>query len=52
VFTWSKAHDFQLALPEHLAEQALDALKSSYNLEVEFSLKTKTVLLPGKTTKD
>jgi len=28
-----KAHNFQLTLPEHLAEQAEEALKSSYNLE-------------------
>ncbi len=28
-----KAHNFPLALPEHLAEQAEEALKSSYNLE-------------------
>jgi predicted nuclease of restriction endonuclease-like (RecB) superfamily len=28
-----KAHNFALALPEHLAEQAEEALKSSYNLE-------------------
>lgn len=28
-----KSHNFALALPEHLAEQAEEALKSSYNLE-------------------
>ena len=28
-----KAHNFPLALPEHLAEQAEETLKSSYNLE-------------------
>lgn len=28
-----KRHNFQTALPEHLAEQAEEALKSSYNLE-------------------
>ena len=28
-----KAHNFPLALPEHLVEQAEEALKSSYNLE-------------------
>lgn len=28
-----KAHNFPVALPEHLAEQAEEALKSSYNLE-------------------
>ena len=28
-----KTHNFPLALPEHLAEQAEEALKSSYNLE-------------------
>lgn len=28
-----KSHNFPAALPEHLAEQAEDALKSSYNLE-------------------
>ncbi len=28
-----KAHNFPTALPEHLAEQAEEALKSSYNLE-------------------
>lgn len=28
-----KSHNFQLTLPEHLAEQAEEALKSSYNLE-------------------
>ena len=28
-----KAHNFPLALPKHLAEQAEEALKSSYNLE-------------------
>ena len=28
-----KAHNFPAALPEHLAEQAEEALKSSYNLE-------------------
>ena len=28
-----KAHNFAVALPEHLAEQAEEALKSSYNLE-------------------
>ncbi|MDE0157493.1 MAG: PDDEXK nuclease domain-containing protein [Gammaproteobacteria bacterium] len=28
-----KAHNFPLALPEHLAEQAEESLKSSYNLE-------------------
>lgn len=28
-----KAHNFPLTLPEHLAEQAEEALKSSYNLE-------------------
>ncbi len=28
-----KSHNFQMALPEHLAEQAEEALKSSYNLE-------------------
>ena len=28
-----KAHNFSLALPEHLAEQAEESLKSSYNLE-------------------
>jgi len=28
-----KAHNFELALPEHLAEQADEMLKSSYNLE-------------------
>ena len=28
-----KAHNFPAALPEHLAEQAQEALKSSYNLE-------------------
>ena len=29
----NKAHNFELALPEHLAEQAEEALKSRYNLE-------------------
>jgi predicted nuclease of restriction endonuclease-like (RecB) superfamily len=28
-----KSHNFPTALPEHLAEQAEEALKSSYNLE-------------------
>ena len=28
-----KRHNFKIALPEHLAEQAEEALKSSYNLE-------------------
>ena len=28
-----KSHNFPLALPEHLAEQAAETLKSSYNLE-------------------
>lgn len=28
-----KNHNFQVALPEYLAEQADEALKSSYNLE-------------------
>src|SRR4030095_7844963 len=28
-----KSHNFPLALPDHLAEQAQEALKSSYNLE-------------------
>jgi predicted nuclease of restriction endonuclease-like (RecB) superfamily len=28
-----KSHNFPKALPEHLAEQAEEALKSSYNLE-------------------
>ena len=28
-----KAHNFSLALPEHIADQAEEALKSSYNLE-------------------
>ena len=28
-----KTHNFALALPEDLAEQAEEALKSSYNLE-------------------
>jgi predicted nuclease of restriction endonuclease-like (RecB) superfamily len=28
-----KTHNFPLALPEHLAEQAVEMLKSSYNLE-------------------
>jgi predicted nuclease of restriction endonuclease-like (RecB) superfamily len=28
-----KTHNFPLALPEHLAEQADEMLKSSYNLE-------------------
>ena len=32
-FTDKKAHNFDLALPEHLAEQADEMLKSSYNLE-------------------
>jgi len=31
--TDKKAHNFDLALPEHLAEQADEMLKSSYNLE-------------------
>jgi predicted nuclease of restriction endonuclease-like (RecB) superfamily len=31
--TEKKAHNFELALPEHLAEQADEMLKSSYNLE-------------------
>ncbi len=31
--TGKKAHNFDLALPEHLAEQADEMLKSSYNLE-------------------
>lgn len=31
--TERKAHNFPSALPEHLAEQAEEALKSSYNLE-------------------
>ncbi|HEV7668448.1 MAG TPA: PDDEXK nuclease domain-containing protein [Thermoanaerobaculia bacterium] len=31
--TEKKAHNFPLALPEHLAEQANERLKSSYNLE-------------------
>lgn len=31
--TQRKAHNFPAALPEHLAEQAEEALKSSYNLE-------------------
>jgi predicted nuclease of restriction endonuclease-like (RecB) superfamily len=31
--TEKKAHNFDLALPEHLAEQADEMLKSSYNLE-------------------
>ena len=29
-----KSHNFPLALPGHLAEQAEEALKSSYNLEL------------------
>jgi predicted nuclease of restriction endonuclease-like (RecB) superfamily len=28
-----KRHNFKIALPEHLAEQAEETLKSSYNLE-------------------
>ena len=28
-----KAHNFPAAVPEHLAEQAEEALRSSYNLE-------------------
>ena len=28
-----KTHNFPVALPDHLAEQAEEALKSSYNLE-------------------
>ena len=35
-----KTHNFPSTLPEHLAEQAEEALKSSYNLE--FALKSKT----------
>jgi predicted nuclease of restriction endonuclease-like (RecB) superfamily len=31
--TEKKTHNFPLALPEHLAEQADEMLKSSYNLE-------------------
>jgi predicted nuclease of restriction endonuclease-like (RecB) superfamily len=31
--TEKKTHNFELALPEHLAEQADEMLKSSYNLE-------------------
>jgi predicted nuclease of restriction endonuclease-like (RecB) superfamily len=31
--TEKKAHDFDLTLPEHFAEQADEMLKSSYNLE-------------------
>lgn len=31
--TEKKAHNFPLALPEHLAEQAEEMMKSSYNLE-------------------
>ena len=31
--TEKKSHNFDLALPEHLAEQADEMLKSSYNLE-------------------
>ena len=31
--TEKKTHNFDLALPEHLAEQAEEMLKSSYNLE-------------------
>jgi predicted nuclease of restriction endonuclease-like (RecB) superfamily len=31
--TERKTHNFELALPEHLAEQAGEMLKSSYNLE-------------------
>ena len=31
--TQKKAHNFPLALPEHLAEQAEEMMKSSYNLE-------------------
>ena len=31
--TEGKTHNFPAALPEHLAEQAEEALKSSYNLE-------------------
>ena len=31
--TQGKTHNFPVALPEHLAEQAEEALKSSYNLE-------------------
>jgi predicted nuclease of restriction endonuclease-like (RecB) superfamily len=31
--TEGKSHNFPAALPEHLAEQAEEALKSSYNLE-------------------
>jgi predicted nuclease of restriction endonuclease-like (RecB) superfamily len=31
--TDKKSHNFELALPEHLAEQADEMLKSSYNLE-------------------
>ena len=30
-----KSHNFPLALPEHLAEQAAEMLKSSYNLDSE-----------------
>lgn len=33
VVTEKKSHNFPLALPEHLAEQADEMLKSSYNLE-------------------
>jgi hypothetical protein len=36
-----KTHNFDLALPEYLAEQADEMLKSRYNLEVEFALKSK-----------
>ena len=32
-FKHKKSHNFALALPEHLSEQADEALKSSYNLE-------------------
>lgn len=31
--TEKKTHNFALALPEHLAEQADEMLKSRYNLE-------------------
>ena len=37
-----KTHNFPTVLPASLADQAEEMLKSSYNLEVEFALKSKT----------
>ncbi len=37
-----KTHNFPTVLPASLADQAEEMLKSSYNMEVEFALKSKT----------